>query len=488
MILFVLGLVVFAAVVSVAVFFANHPGQVQIVWQGWLVETSFGVLVAAAIAAALVGWLLVWAVGLILGSPRVLLRRRRERRRRAGYRALTQGMVAVAAGDPQEARRHARRADALLADPPLTLLLSAQTAQLDGDEAAAKKFFTAMLERPETEFLGLRGLLNQAMRAGDQSTALRLSERAMTLRPNTPWVVESRFELEAQEGKWQAAGETLAQAAKHRIIPRGRARHHRGVILYELSRAAVANGNGRRGLDLAAQARGLVPDLAAPAVHYARLLLDHQRCGQAAKAIERAWRTAPRPELAQIYGTMHAGEAPLERLKCFERLAGQNPGARESHIALAATALDAQLWGEVRRHLEQALAAPAPPLMVAKDGTSPTASPLPAGFRRENGLAGPTPRLCLLMARLEEAEHGPGEAMRNWLDRAVNAMPDPRYICTSCGGESIEWESRCPHCGHFDTLLWRTPAWAGGGAALPAPAHDAAPPVRELAAREPADD
>jgi HemY protein len=485
---FILGLVVFAAVVAAAVFFANHPGQVQVVWQGWLVETSLGVFVAAAIAAALAVRLLVWVVGLILSRPRAVLRRRRERRRRAGYRALTQGMVAVAAGDPQEARRYARRADALLADPPLTLLLSAQTAQLEGDETAAKKFFTVMLERPETEFLGLRGLLNQAMRAGDQATALRLTERAMTLRPNTPWVVESRFELEAQEGRWQAAGETLAQAAKRRIIPRERARHHRGVILYELSRAAVANGDRRRGMDLAAQARGLVPDLAAPAAHYARLLLDQQRSGQAAKAIERAWRTAPHPELAQIYGTVHAGEGALGRVKRFERLAGQNPGARESHIALAAAALAAQLWGEARRHLEYALAAPAPPLMTAKGGNSaPTRSP-PASVGRDGGFAGPTPRLCLLMARLEEAEHGPGEAMRSWLDRAVSVMPDPRYICTSCGGESLEWESRCPHCGRFDTLLWRTPAWAASSAALPAPAQDAASPVRELAAEEPAND
>ena len=44
-----------------------------------------------------------WCCGclsLILGSPRAFLRRRRERRRRAGYQALTRGMVAVAAGDP----------------------------------------------------------------------------------------------------------------------------------------------------------------------------------------------------------------------------------------------------------------------------------------------------------------------------------------------------------------------------------------------------
>jgi HemY protein len=92
------------------------------------------------------------------------------------------------------------------------------------------------------------------------------------------------------------------------------------------------------------------------------------------------------------------------------------------------------------------------------------------------------------MARLEEAEHGPGEEMRAWLDRAVTAMPDPRYICTGCGGESLEWRSRCPHCGRFDTLLWRTPAWVAGGAVLPAIAETVASQVRELAAGDTASD
>jgi HemY protein len=75
---------------------------------------------------------------------------------------------------------------------------------------------------------------------GDRGTALRLTQRAMTLRPGTPWVVQSLFDLEAREGRWEAAHQTLAQAVKRRTIPRKRARHHRGVILYELGRAAVA--------------------------------------------------------------------------------------------------------------------------------------------------------------------------------------------------------------------------------------------------------
>ncbi len=460
-----LGLLVFAGLITAAIFFADHPGQVEIVWQGWQVETSVGVLAAAAVLAGLAIALLFWLVSLLLDSPRAFLRQRRERRRRAGYRALTRGMVAVAAGDPQEAQRCARRADTLLADPPLTLLLSAQAAQLGGDETAAKKFFTAMLDRPEMEFLGLRGLLNQALRAGDRGTALRLTERAAALRPDTVWVVESLFELEAREGRWDAALETLAQAVKRRIIPRERARHHRGVILYELSLAALASGDQARGRNLAAQAQALTTDLAAPATHHARALLQDRRTGPAAKAIERAWRTIPHPDLAQVYAAIHDGAPALDRFKSFERLAAQNPDARETHLTVAEAALDAQLWGEARRHLEQALSAPAPPFIARLP--NPARFPVTPDPDEDTSLAGPTPRLCLMMARLGEAEHEIGTNSREWLDRAVTAMPDPRYVCATCGGESLEWRSLCSHCGSFDALAWRTPAWTAAGNTLP---------------------
>jgi HemY protein len=450
----IFGVVMVAAAVAAAVFFADHPGRVAILWQGWQVETSVAVLAAAAILAALASGLVFSILSLIVDGPRRLRRARREWRRRAGYRALAQGMVAVAAGESQEARRHAKRADLLLADPPLTLLLSAQAAQLDGDEGAAKKFFTAMLERPETEFLGLRGLLNQALRAGDRSNALRLVERAMALRPGTRWVALSRFDLETREGRWEAARQTLAKAAKRRLIPPERVRHHCGVILYELSCAALASGDQRRAIALAAEARALTDDLATPAAHHARLLLRQRRVGRAAKAVDRAWRTAPHPDLVLVYGAIHEGEPPLTRVKSFERLAAQNPTARESHLVVAEAALDAQLWGEARRHLKDALA------------------------------SGATQRVCLLMARLEEAEHGELGPVREWLDRAVGAIPDPRYVCSSCGRESLDWRSLCPHCGAFDALFWRAPAWAVAGGNLPVStetraAPELAPPLPE---------
>jgi len=433
-----------AALIAVAVFFADHPGQVDILWRDWEIETSVGILVAAAGLASVVLLLLLRLIWLILGGPRALLRHRRERRRRAGLRALTRGMIAVAAGDPKTAQRHARDADRLLADPSLTLFLSAEAARLDGNPIAAKKFFGAMLERRETEFAGLRGLFDQALRERDDAAALRLAERARLLRPDAPWVIERLFDLEVQEGRWEAARETLAAAEKRSIVSSPIARHRRGVVLYELSRAAERRGERRQAISLAAQAQALTADLAAPAAHHARLLLQDGRTGGAVRAIERVWQTAPQPELAATYAEIFRGRAPLDRLKSFERLAEQNPAVRESYLAAAEAALEARLWGEARRHLERALTAPAPP--------APGDAPAPPG---------PSARLCLLWARLEEAEHGDPSRLREWLDRALAAVPDPAYICTRCGGESRDWCSLCPHCASFDALAWRTPPRGG---------------------------
>lgn len=84
-----LALLVIAGLAAAAVFLTGNPGRVEIVWQGWQIDTSVGVLVAAAALAAIAVFVALWLLRRLYATPAALRRRRREWRRHAGYEALT---------------------------------------------------------------------------------------------------------------------------------------------------------------------------------------------------------------------------------------------------------------------------------------------------------------------------------------------------------------------------------------------------------------
>lgn len=422
-----LALATLAVLIVAAATIADYPGAVDITWQGWEIDTSVGVLVAAMALLALALWLFVTLIAAAIRLPGRFRRNRRERQRRRGELALTRGMIALAAGERAAARLQANRAEALLGATPLALMLAAQAAELDGDAAAAREHYTLLLDAKEASFYGLRGLIGQALRAGDDEGALRLAERARELRPDAAWAFETLLALQTRTGRWEEARSTLAAGAKAGLVPEPRAAHYRGAILFELSLAAERDGDRRRALSLGAGAMRLLPDIAAPAVRRARLLIVDDRRRAARQVVEQGWARAAHPELARLWGELGGALPALEVVSWYEKLATQNPDSPESALALAEAALAAQLWGEARRHLARAMP------------------------------AAPSRRLCLLMARIEDSEH-PGDARaREWFDRALSAPLDLAYVCARCGNESTDWQALCGHCRGFDTLTWRAP-------------------------------
>ena len=382
---------------GIAVWFADRPGKIRVEWMGNEYFTTVGegaLLILLLVAALLIVFFILRA---FLGAPSALLAFNRSRRRQRGYEALTQGLVAVAAGDADEAKRLARRADGLLSDPPLTMLLSAQAAQLGGDDEAAKTYFTAMLKQPEMEFLGLRGLLTHAVRTGDKNEALALAQRAYRLRPKTPWVLETLLDLQIELHRWRDAEITLKQAAKAGVKTEKQARRLRTELLWHGSLDAERKALPSDALDLAKAAHNNDPDFVPATLRYARLLLESKNVKRAARVIEQAWARAPHPDLADVYRAAFPDDTPLNRFKRFQKLYNMRPNDPESDIALASAALDAEIWGEARQHLEKAVKA----LPIA--------------------------RVYRLYARLEQSEKKDDEKAQAWLLKAAAAGPeDPR--------------------------------------------------------------
>ncbi len=415
--------VVFLAVAGL-VWLLERPGSVVLDWQGYRLETSFFVMVGTAAALAIMTALLYRGWLILVRAPGRVGEVWRERRRNKGYRALTQGMVAVAAGDAGEASRQVRRAEVLLNEPPLTLLLSAQSALLNGDDLAATRFFKEMTEVPETEFLGLRGLLTQALKASDDERALELAKRAHRLQPKSKWILTSLFDLQVRSGNWLDAQVTANEQARLGITSRDDNKQRKAVLAVqqglELNSTGDAEEAGRR----FKAAYDLAPTLISAAVHHAGSLIFQGKHRLAADVLTKVWARQPHPDLIEPCWRATQADDALSRVKATEKLTLASKDHLESRIALAGVCLEAQLWGEARQHL--------------------------GGIDKGADEA----RVCQLWADLEESEHGNMEAVQAWLKRAALAYPDPAWVCTSCGNAVSEWSAICGNCGGFDSFRW----------------------------------
>ncbi len=423
-------LLVLAAVMAGVAWLASYPGDVTIVWQGWRIDSSVGVLATLVVVAALAVALLVRLWTALVTTPRRLGRWRRDRRQRAGYAALSAGLVAVAAGDAANARREARRADRLLGAPPLTLLLTAQAAQLAGDEATAQRHFAAMLERRETAFLGLRGLMARAVRDRDWKRALELAKRARAERPHTPWVLTTLLDLQTRQDDWEGAADTLAEAAAAKALPPAELRRHQATVFVELSHVAASDGREADALRYAKRAYRADPDHPAAAAWLAERLVAAGRRRRAAKLIEHEWARRPHPDLSATYRRARAPASALAWAGEAQRLASLAPAHADSHRVMGDAALEAGLWGEARKHFSAAIAAA---------GDAPPAA------------------LCRKMAEVEEGHSGDAAAGRRWLSVAAEAHPDSGWICEACGAAHAAWRPACRRCGSFDRIGWRIP-------------------------------
>lgn len=417
-------LAVFACLAFGAVWLADRPGEVSVLWQGYRIETSVAIAAIGVVALAFVV-LLVWAVlRFVFGLPSAFSLSSRARRRARGFEAVSRGMVAIGAGDPVAAGRYTGEARRFVPNEPLTLLLEAQTAQLSGDRGQAEAAFKAMLDRPETRVLGLRGLFVEAKRRGDMAAARAFADDAVRRSPSLAWANDALLDFHTNAGDWPAARTAVERRAALRLADKAEARRQRAVLL-----AAEAlqerDREPEKALAAALEAVKLAPSLTPAAALAGRMLSERSDVRKASKLLETAWREAPHPDIAAAYLDARPGDSALDRLNRATTLSKLRPADPESVLVLAGAAIQAREFQKARETLK----------------------PLLAG--------GASVRACLLMAELEEAEHGAAGRVREWLARATRAPHDAAWVAD--GLVSDHWMPVSPISGRLDAFVWTVP-------------------------------
>lgn len=432
----VLTLVAVLLAASLLAWWVDHPGSVVITWQAWRIDTSFAFLVFLAALAIGAG---LFLQGLYLRTKHsfpFVGDSGRLRRQQRGLEHLNRAVMALAAGDAKGAQRLVRKAGKLLPPQPMLRVLAAQSAKLAGDPEAARREFEALAEDAKAGFLGVRGLLMEAMGEGREGEALRLAERARAMEPKSVWAIRTHFNLQVKAADWDGAKATLTAARKAQAFDPAAIDALNATLLYCQAKEADLANDKKAALALAEKALKAKAGFLPAALMASRLHREKEKIRAAGRILEKAWAVEPHPELAAAYARLAPMETATARLNRFKHLVGKRADA-ESLLQLAELSIEADHLGEAKALVERALK------------TTSRA------------------RAFALLRSIEEKRGVPAAVIDELLEKEQGGAPDPMWACRACGAKARRWSLHCPSCRMFNSLAWegnQPPPAARGGA------------------------
>jgi HemY protein len=401
-----------AVVVAVSIAtmqFASSPGTVTAEWQGWRVHTSVWFVVVALVVLLMVALPLLRLIMTLMDAPGRFGKASERAKIRRGQEALALGLIAAEAGEFDEARKQANKAEDLIEEPRLANLLQARAAEVAGDTAAAERAYSGMLSNEDTQLLGHKGLLQAALKRGDRVTAMAHAEQALRLSKSAAWPFQTVFELKVQAGDWEGAIEALEQGEKRRLVEDRIARRRRAVLLTAAALRAERERRGEKASDMAQKAVRMSPGFAPAAATAARLLVGEGKHERAAAILEDAWEASPHPAIAHAYRDLRVGESAGERAARMQALIDKRRDARESRIVFAELGMARGDWASAQAALEDAY--------------------------REF----PSARICTLFAQVARGR-GDENAARSWIAQAASAPREPDWSDLDPEGPAFLYE------------------------------------------------
>ncbi|MDU8927923.1 heme biosynthesis HemY N-terminal domain-containing protein [Alisedimentitalea sp. MJ-SS2] len=434
-------IVLFVVLVAAATLGAGYllelDGGVRIAFAGQEFNLTPLMTVIAIVLLVLAVWIFLKLLSLSIATFRFLngdetaISRYFDRNReKKGFQALSDGMVALASGEGRLAMAKAAKAEKFLQKPELTSLLTAQAAEMTGDKRRAEEVYRALLKHDTTRFIGVRGIMKQKLADGDTGTAMKLAKSAFALKPSHGETQDILLKLQAGNGDWKGARETLDAKLKHGTLPRDVHKRREAVLALSEAKDVVADDASVESREAAIEANRLSPDLIPAAVMAARGYIEEGKPRYATRVIKKAWDARPHPDLAAAFAAIVPDETPQARLKRFKPLVKLHPDHRETKLLLAELNIAAEDFPQARRELGD---------LAEVD---------------------PDTRSLTIMAAITRGEGASDAVVKGWLARALSAPRGPQWVCDNCHHIHAEWEPVCENCEALDTLSWTTPPQA----------------------------
>lgn len=415
-----------AIVFIIAYFLIVEPGQFSIEWFGH--KTTMPIAFLLAVLFVVMGILLLvhhcwrWFKDIPDRTKNFFVKRRLKK----FEDVVIEGLTAIAAQQPEEAQSYADLARGLSPNHPLALFLTGQTSYLTKDYALAQSTFALMSEQPALRFLGLRGSALLAIERHDWGRAHSYLEQLYMIRPDSPWVLK-QLELNSLKlALIDSHNTAIDMLPFYRHMTKNDAAIHQGLLLWiKLKHNKHVKLNDLQQEELLKDLHDLMPMNPIISSELALTYQNHNHKHKAARVLNKSYKLAPHRLLAEAMLSIHQLIDPISIYKKIEKITMQHPHHEESYWLLAKAALNANLWGQARHHIQ--------------------------GLLQDN----PTKSVYQLMIEIEEREH-PDQVYKAdfWRNKMAEIHHEWEWSCQCCSSSAPIWDAYCSACGEFGEIEW----------------------------------
>lgn len=404
---------------------ATRPGDIRIDVLSYGLVAPLG-LVLVAVFLALMILAVVWRViNAILSIPKKTGQSLQLRKQDQSIEAVMIGLSAIAAGDSKALRKAAGKIPHIGKDDHgLSTFMDAMALRLEGKHRAANEGFSTLLHRPETAFLGVRALYQHAIQDGARDQALSLARQAYALHPKQPWVTRILYNEEVKAQHWELADPLLTKLVRLKEISKHDAASERAAMALAPLTSEMRTGSSKEDLTHIRAALKKQPGHLPATLLWIAHLLAQGKGAQAAKAVEKAWKQTPHPELAQFWlqATPKAQQKlQKRRLNWVKKLTETDPDHVQSQLLLAQFFINEAQYDQAEDILN---------------------------------LMGDERSAHRLHAQLCE-KRGDGEAqIKHFLAAAADAPMGMRWVCRETGLSYQQWSAFAQPHGAFNTIIW----------------------------------
>lgn len=353
----IIGLLVVAASVFLALAVKQDNGYVLISFGNWTVEASLALVLLLNLVLFVLLYLLVRLTARVWSAPGRLRQWQAQRGVQRAQKALTRGLLELSEGQWKRAEKDLLRYAGLSETPLLNYLAAARAAQQQGADERRDHYLKLARERVPAAEMAV-GLTRAELQLdhNELEQALKTLGQLREIAPRHPQVLAMLKEIYQRTGRWDELGKLLPVLKRRKVIPREEALRLELRLFRSLLDQAAISGENRqlaaawRALPVAARNdEGLV-------ILYASYLKELGEEEQVAALLLDAINNHWSPDLVALYGQV-SGSDGAQQLSHTETWLQEYPHDPVLLLALGRLCIRNRLWGKARSYLEASIGA-----------------------------------------------------------------------------------------------------------------------------------